>query len=217
MKTHLRSGILALAAIALAGSAASAHPHVWVTMKAEMVYAPDGSLKAIRHAWTFDDMFSVFATQGLESKKKDEFTREELMPLAKVNVDSLKEFDYFTAAKVNGKKIEFADPAEYHLDYNTKETVLTLHFTLPLKSPLKAKDFELEVYDPSYFVDFSLAEKDAGALVGAPRECKLTVSRPQEMDANMAAQLGQLGPGAQLDPSSWLGSQFANKLLVKCP
>ena len=32
-------------------------------------------------------------SQGLESKEKGEFTREELQPLAKVNVESLKEYD----------------------------------------------------------------------------------------------------------------------------
>ena len=75
---------------------ALAHPHVWVTMKSEVVYAPDGTVTGVRHAWTFDDMFSTFATQGIETKKKGEFTREELKPLAEVNVTSLKEFDYFT-------------------------------------------------------------------------------------------------------------------------
>jgi ABC-type uncharacterized transport system substrate-binding protein len=77
----------------------------------------------VRHAWTFDDMFSVFALQGLDSKKKGEYTREELAPLADVNVTSLKEYDFFTYAKANGGKLEFNDPqAGYYLDYNTKET-----------------------------------------------------------------------------------------------
>ena len=49
---------------------ASAHPHVWVTVKSELVYAPDGSVTGVRHAWTFDDMFSVFAIQGLESQEE---------------------------------------------------------------------------------------------------------------------------------------------------
>jgi hypothetical protein len=38
-------------------------------------------------------MFSTFAIQGLESKEKGKFTREELAPLAKVNVESLKEYE----------------------------------------------------------------------------------------------------------------------------
>jgi ABC-type uncharacterized transport system substrate-binding protein len=207
----------ALAALASAAAPALAHPHVWVTMKSELVFTPDGTITGVRHAWTFDDMFSAFATQGLEAKKKGEFTREELAPLAEVNVTSLKEYDFFTYAKANGKKVEFNEPAPgYYLDFDTKETVLTLHFTLPLKQPVKAKDIMVEVYDREFFVDFSFAEKDPAKLVGAPGQCKLTVARPEEMNAALAQQLSQLGPD-QRDPSLTIGAQYANKLVVKCP
>ena len=207
----------ALAALVMTAAAASAHPHVWVTIKSELVFAPDGSVTGVRHAWTFDDMFSVFATQGLEAKTKGEFTREELAPLAEVNVTSLKEYDYFTYAKANGKKLEFNDPAAgYYLDYDKKETVLTLHFLLPLKQPVKAKDLTLEVFDREFFVDFSFAEKDPAKLVGAPAQCKLTVGKPQEMNAALAQQLSQLGPN-QRDSSLTIGAEYANKILVKCP
>ena len=60
----LFAAVLAL----FATTAVQAHPHVWVTMKSELLYAPDGTVTGVRHAWTFDDMFSTFATQGLESK-----------------------------------------------------------------------------------------------------------------------------------------------------
>ena len=139
------------------------HPPILTSgspIKSELVYAPDGSVTGVRHAWTFDDMFSVFATQGLDSKKKGEFTREELAPLAEVNVSSLKEYDFFTYAKANGKKLEFNDPqAGYYLDYNTKDTVLTLYFTLPLKAPVKAKDLTLEVYDRELFRRLQLSPR----------------------------------------------------------
>ena len=64
--------IAAAARVSLAAiiAAPSAHPHVWVTMTEELVYAPDGSVTGVRHAWTFDDMFSAFATQGMEQKPK---------------------------------------------------------------------------------------------------------------------------------------------------
>ncbi len=211
------SVLAAFAGVVIAGGAASAHPHVWVTMKSELVYAPDGSVTGVRHAWTFDDMFSVFATQGVDSKKKGEFTREELAPLAEVNVSSLKEYDFFTYAKANGKKLEFNEPAAgYYLDFNPKDTVLTLHFTLPLKAPVKAKDLTLEVFDREFFVDFSFADKDPVKLVGAPAQCKISVARPQEMNAALSQQLSKLGPD-QRDPSLTIGAEYANKILVKCP
>ena len=98
-------------------------------------------MTGVRHAWAFDDMFSTFATQGLEAKEKGKFTREELAPLAKVNVKSLKEYDYFTYATADGKKVELTDPSrDYWLDY--KDSMLTLHFTLPFKTPVKARDLQ---------------------------------------------------------------------------
>ena len=102
-------------------NAAQAHPHVWVTMKSELVYAADGAVTGVRHAWAFDEMFSTFATQGLETKQKGAFTREDLAPLAQVNIDSLKDFDYFTIAKANGKKALFDGPANYWLDFTDRQ------------------------------------------------------------------------------------------------
>src|SRR5215470_8462142 len=176
MKHLLSALVCSLVALLAAVGAAQAHPHVWVTMTSELVYAPDGSVTGVRHAWAFDDMFSAFATQGLETKQKGVFTREDLAPLAQVNIDSLKDFDYFTYARANGKKTEFDPPVDYWLEY--KDEVLTLHFTLPFKAPVAAKNLDLEVYDPTYFVDFSLAEKDPVALVNAPKQCKLATAAP---------------------------------------
>jgi ABC-type uncharacterized transport system substrate-binding protein len=193
---------------------AGAHPHVWVTMHTELVYAPDGKITGIRHAWSFDDMFSTFATQGLESKEKGKFTRAELAPLAKVNVESLKEFDYFTYATADGKKAELAEPApDYWLDY--ADEVLTLNFTLPFKTPLKAKELKVEIYDPTIFVDFAFAKDKAAQLVGAPK-CKLDVVLPREMTFAEGKKLSEI-PADQPNTTMAWGAQFASKLLVHCP
>jgi ABC-type uncharacterized transport system substrate-binding protein len=214
---HVFSALAALAGLLIVCDDACAHPHVWVTMHSDLVYAPDGSVTGVHHSWTFDDMFSVFATQGIKSKKKGELTREELAPLAKVNVTSLKEYDFFTFARANGKQLEFNDPpAGYYLDFDPKDTVLTLHFTLPLKNPVKAKQLIVEVYDREFFVDFSFAEKTPVKLVGAPAHCKLSVLNPGQMEASLAQQLAQLG-AEQRNPNLTIGSEYANKIAVKCP
>jgi len=192
---------------------AQAHPHVWVTMKSELVYGADGSATGVRHAWTFDDMFSTFATQGLESKEKGKFTRDELAPLAQVNVESLKEFDYFTFARANGKKADLGAPADYWLELT--DGLLTLHFTLPFKAPVKAQTLDIEVYDGTYFVDFALAEKEPVSLVGAPQACKLAVARPGESGA-AASKPGEAFFN-NLTPGSNFGVRFSNKISVQCP
>jgi ABC-type uncharacterized transport system substrate-binding protein len=207
--------ILILSAICLRTGIAVAHPHVWVTMMSELVYANDGSVTGVRHNWTFDDVFSVFATQGLESKKRGVFTREELAPLAEVNVTSLKEYAFFTFAKADGKKVQLSEPVDYYLDYDPKRTLLTLHFTLPFKTPVKAKQLNVDIYDPTYFVDFAFAEKNPIALVGAPAACKFFITRPQ--DATAQAQRLPETFFNSLDASGGWGTQFANKVSVKCP
>jgi ABC-type uncharacterized transport system substrate-binding protein len=216
-RTRIRAAcalLLALVAVALAGGRALAHPHVWVTMKTELVYAADGALTGVRHAWTFDEMFSTFATQGLQSKTKGVFTQQELAPLAEVNVTSLKEFDYFTRARANGKAAAFTDPVDYWLEFT--EGLLTLHFTLPLKSAVKARALDLEIYDPTWFVDFSFAEKTPVALVGAPANCQADVARPNSATASKSQPVGEDFFNS-LTAGSTFGAQFANKVLVKCP
>ena len=168
--------------IALGASAAQAHPHVWITATSELIYAPDGSITGVRHAWTFDDMFSTYALQGIETKTKGVYTREELAPLAQTNVESLKEFAFFTFAKADGKKEKFLEPVDYFLEY--KDGALTLHFTLPLKTPVKPKQLALEVFDPRFFIDFQLPSKDPVKLVGAPAGCTDAIQRPNDGTAS---------------------------------
>jgi ABC-type uncharacterized transport system substrate-binding protein len=209
---RLTAPLLVVATLMLASGAADAHPHVWITATSELVYAPDGSLTGVRHAWTFDDMFSAYAVQGLEAKKKGAYTREELGPLAQTNVESLKEYAYFTFARADGKKERFSEPVDYYLDY--KDTVLTLHFTLPLKTPLKPKQLMLEVFDRSFFIDFQMAKDNPVKLVGAPAGCQMKLDRPS--DGSAAAQ--KLNEQTFLDgPNANFGMMFANKITVDCP
>jgi ABC-type uncharacterized transport system substrate-binding protein len=193
--------------------AAEAHPHVWITSTSELIYAPDGTLTGVRHAWTFDEMFAAYALQGIETRTKGVYSREELAPLAQTNVESLKEYAYFTFARAEGRKEKFNEPVDYFLDY--RDNQLTLHFTLPLKTPLKAKALVVEVFDPTFFIDFKLAEKDPIKLVGAPEGCQMKFQRPG--DGTAVAQ--QLNEQTFLDGGSNAnyGAMFANKVTVDCP
>ncbi|GIQ72263.1 ABC transporter substrate-binding protein [Bradyrhizobium sp. RD5-C2] len=208
----LIAGLALTASVVLGTVAAAAHPHVWIVAKSELIYAPDGTITGVRHAWTFDDMFSTYALQGIETKVKGAYSREELAPLAQTNVESLKEYAYFTFAKGDGKKQKFTEPVDYFLEY--KDSALTLHFTLPVKTPFKARQLSLEVFDPTYFIDFQFAEKEPVKLVGAAADCKMAFERPN--DGTAAAQ--KLGEQNFLDGSAGnFAMMFANKITVECP
>ncbi|MGP9814632.1 DUF1007 family protein [Rhodopseudomonas sp. NSM] len=208
----LRTALAAALTLSAGVAAAHAHPHVWITATSELVYGPDGALTGVRHSWAFDDMFSTYALQGIETKQKGVYTREELAPLAQTNVESLKEFAFFTFAKAEGKKQKFNEPVDYYLDVNN--SVLTLHFFLPLKAPVKSKEMAVEVFDPSYFIDFTFADKDPVKLAGAPAGCALKFERPN--DGTATAQRMSEDNFLSGDNSNY-GAMFANKIEVKCP
>ena len=80
---------------------------------------------------------------------------------------------------------------------------MTLHFTLPFKTPVKAKELTVEVYDPSYFVDFTFADKDPAKVVGAPAQCKV---RPRARRDRVSSETPPVDPnnwGASTPTRSW--------------
>ena len=155
--------------------------------------------------------------RGSQQRTRGIFTRAELQPLAQVNIESLKEYAYFTYARINGRKDKnaFAEPIDYYLDYDPKDTVLTLHFTLPFKTPVKAKALQVEVYDPEFFIDFGFAEKNPVQLVSAPAQCKLAIEKPS--DGNFPASLRLDKAFATSEANIGMGANFANKISVQCP
>jgi len=199
------------------GSAAPAwaHPHVWVTSRAEIVYGSDGKLVGIRHAWTFDKAYSAFVTQGLDKDNDGKLTPDELRDLAKENTESLVEFDYFTVVKANGTKQAFEAPRDYGMTFEDGQ--VTLSYVLPLKTPASAKTLSLEVYDPTFFVAFAMADgDDAVKLASAPNGCATTVTRPKPIDTAQQQKLSEAFFEA-LTASSGFGSQFANRAIIACP
>jgi ABC-type uncharacterized transport system substrate-binding protein len=211
--------ILAAAIAVGCATTAAAHPHVWATVRAEIVFGPDHRITGIRHAWTFDEFYTAMAVEGLDTNKDGVYSKEELAPLAKVNVESLKEFDYFTFVHLAGeddKLLKLKPPVDYWIDYDN--SVLTLHFTLPLEQPVEthAKPVDIDVYDPSFFVAFGFATEKPVTMAGTETKgCVADVTLP---DAETAADTKALTESffSQLGPNSSFGSQFAQTVTVSC-
>lgn len=193
----------------------AAHPHVWVTAKAVVLYGPEARVTAIRHGWTFDEAYSAYAVQGFETGPDGKPRADKLAELAKINIESLAESGFFTQAKANGAKQAFGEPLNYATSY--ENGLLTLTFDLPLKVPAKAdRMFTLDVYDPSFFVDFALAPgEDAVKVEGAPRGCVLKVTRPKPEAA--PAQGVSESFFSALGAAANYGAQFSSRVLVACP
>ncbi|HEX2726028.1 MAG TPA: DUF1007 family protein [Beijerinckiaceae bacterium] len=215
MRTNIIARRLVLPALLLAGAPALAHPHVWVTTKAELVFGADGKVTAVNHRWTFDAAYSAVVTQGLDKNKDGKLTADELQELAKVNTESLHEFDYFTMLKANGAKQAFNAPINPEMTF--ENGAVTLSFQLPLRAPARNKMLALEVYDPTFFVAFSIAEgDDAVKLASAPQGCAKTITRPKPIEAAQQQKLSEAFFEA-LTASSAYGAGQASRVIVACP
>ena len=205
--------VLLVTLLVSSGSPALAHPHVWVTVETEIEMGPNQQITGFRHKWTFDEFYSEFAVQGLDTNGDGVYSEEELKPLAQTNIEALKEFEYFTFAFDGKQKLALKEPVNYHLEY--KDKLLTLYFTLPLVAPLpheKIKSFNFAVYDPGMYVAMTFA-KDAPVKLASAKagQCQVHIGdRPSGQDAT-AAQLGE-----NIDPASNLGLQFAERVTFDC-
>lgn len=207
-------------AAALLGSApkAAAHPHVWATVRSNILFGPDHKVTGVRHAWTFDEFYSAMAVQGLDADGDGKYSEKELDPLAKVNIDSLQEFGYFTFVreKGNDKFLPLKPPEDYSIDYDGN--VITLHFTLPLETPVdpKSKELTVDVYDPSFFVAFGFAEKAPVKVSGTPASGCAAIVEASDPESAEAAKALSESFFSQLGPGSDYGSQFAQSVKVTC-
>jgi ABC-type uncharacterized transport system substrate-binding protein len=198
--------LLGLVLAAAAGGAARAHPHIWIVVEAVVVY-DKGAFAGIRHKWTFDEYYTAMAIDGLDKNNDGKFDREELAELAKVNIDGLKDFGYFTFPTLAGQALEFGEPLDYYLEH--KDKALSLHFTLPFAKPVltEAKGLAIAVRDPTFFIAFEFAKTDAVKLGdGAPKGCEAKVGAPPQKEGVEALQ-AQVGgaPGG-----------FGKAILVEC-
>jgi ABC-type uncharacterized transport system substrate-binding protein len=217
-RRHLSIGfIAAIVAVALPSSLA-AHPHVLVDAKSEVVFDAEGRMKSVRQSWRFDPAFSAYAVQGLDTDGDGEYSEAELKPLAKVNVESLKEFDFFTYLTIGDNELDFVEPKEYWLEIHGDQ--LTLFYDLPLKAPIAVgPKTTLEVFDPEYFVAFTFVEKNPVILDGAPAGCNAVYHPPHELDDQTMALLGaQPKDQRELPPElADAAAGLANLATITCP
>jgi ABC-type uncharacterized transport system substrate-binding protein len=178
------------AAMLCASLPAAAHPHMCVAMETTVLY-DKGAFTGVEQKWTFDQTYSETAVDGLDKNKDGKFDRAELAELAQVNIEALKDFDYFTQATVDGKPVLLGAPKDYWLEH--KDGILSLHFNLPFAAPAAPSDkpLAIAVRDTSYYIAFGLPKDGQPARLGggAPAGCRLAVETPDKEEQESATQI----------------------------
>ena len=142
-------GGVALAAAFLAALAvpAAAHPHVWITVETTVLY-DNGAFTGLQHRWTFDEFYTAMAIEGLDKNKDGIYDREELSELAKVNIDGLKEFAYFTYPVLDGQDVKVGEVKDYWAEHKDGALSLNLHRAVRAAGPGEGQGLRLRRAGP---------------------------------------------------------------------
>ena len=173
---------LALAALAtgLGATPALAHPHVWVTVEATVLYDAKQQVSALEERWSFDKAYSEYALEGLEKDAAGNYTPAAYVDLAKENMESLKDYNYFTEVYAEGTRVDLGSP-EGAVVTRDEKAILHLTYKLPLKQPINVGTlkFSFLIYDPDFYIAFTFAERDPVRLSkGAPSGCAPKLEPP---------------------------------------
>ena len=210
---------LALTCYLLGSTAASAHPHVWIKNRSDVVFNDAGKISALIIEWAFDENYSADATEGLDADGDGSFSAGELEVLARENLIALKEYDYFVYSKLDGNKVAYGDVTEFGNIHS--QGILKMYFTIPLAEPVDPSkgNFSYAVYDPSFFIAIDYPDASAISAIGKkPAGCTLElkkVSSDQETDATRQ-MLSEKSPDWQPETEEDFGSLFAQPVDVVC-
>ena len=192
-----------------AGAPVFAHPHVFVDVDLSMEVTEDGAVRRLRQEWTFDDMYSAFAVQGLPGPRGNP-APEGLARLAEEMMDKLDAVDYFTTASAPDQDLQAigAEDARVVL----QDGRLRLSFSVLLRA-IKGtpKAVNVRVFDPQYVVAITL--KEPVRLIG-PVHCRFSILKPGALGEDEARQLDDSRRTNQL--SIDFGGKLAATVALNC-
>jgi ABC-type uncharacterized transport system substrate-binding protein len=208
-----------LSALAAAAAPASAHPHVWIEMRSDVVFDDKGQITAMNLMWTFDDGYAQMAIDGLDTNGDGVYSASELEPLTKENIASLKDYEFFTVMRFNGQKLALGEVTEFGQIWSNDK--LQLHMRVPLQAPVDPTkgEFVAKVYDPDFFIAIDYAKDEPITAIGAmPKTCAI-VMKPVPTDAEIEetrAMLSTKGPEWKPENDEDFGALFAQPVSVQC-
>lgn len=200
---------------------ALAHPHIFVDAKATLIFDDSGAVTGIRHEWHFDEAFSAWSVEGLDTNNDGVVSREEQQELADQDLAGLAEYQFYTFAGPQGSSDNIAlsaAPGGATRDYVDGTSIL--RFGVTFAQPYRMeKPLELAINDPEYYVAITFAGPEAITLENAPQGCRVDLEAGHELAPELQEMLGALPPDVTTLPPELAqavrGAQGA--ILVTCP
>jgi len=197
----------------LFSAAAWSHPHSFIDMKTEFI-SDNQHLSGMKMVWTMDEITSADLLYDAGKAKPGDVVWKKLAAQVMANVLGQ---HYFTEVWQDKNRVKFLNlPKEYHLSRNGNKAVL--EFIVPFGEPqlLSAKQYRIQTFDPSYFVDMYYDNPQALTMDDTVKSrCQIALHTPKPDDSlkQYALSLDKAdAPPEDMD----LGQQFAQTVTLTC-
>jgi len=135
----------------LAGHAAFAHPHAFVSCTFSFVMDPQG-LAGFRQRWVLDEMTTVSVLDVIDRNRDGILSPEEKQSLRDLSVNSLREFGYFTAVRVNGRPFPVRTITDFSAELKDHRLIYDFRVPCPVTAvPGRRQQVKVAVYDDSFY------------------------------------------------------------------
>lgn len=196
--------------------AASAHPHIFVDSRLEVIGSADGNIQELRNVWRFDEVFSSSVLLDFDKNSDLKLDEEELAELGETMRTSLGDYHYFTTLTVNGAPVGVQKPDVIHVSFNEGQILVFFAVKPDKPMPLKGR-LTFGIYDPTMYtaIDFP-TDKDLVAEGPAFAKCQHKVVRP-DPDEVLSQNSASLTDAFFNDPTGTdMSKMFATRLELTC-
>lgn len=212
----LLCGVATTAWLAAPPAPASAHPHQFVDITANLVLDDAGRLISIRAAFKMDETESLYIASEFGLDPDGPLTPEQSQFVFKAYAKGYTQFNWFTHLRQSKEALPIGPPTEGAAQM--KDGALTIEWSLPLKRPIRldAAPILLQFYDPTFYAATYMLAAPTVTGPGADR-CDVVLARfePTEELKRLAAVLALLPPDATPEDPT-VGRLFADRMEASC-
>jgi ABC-type uncharacterized transport system substrate-binding protein len=214
MAIRIRSFLLGACALWATAAPALAHPHVFAEARLEIA-TKDEQVKALRHVWRFDDLFSSTVIFEFDRNRDLKLDAEELEMVGSVILESLAEFGYFQFVTANGKDIAM-NPPERIVAMLEDQQLIILFESTPEEAIALDGNLHFGVYDPTFYTAIDFYDDANLVVADMPDNCGKEVVRP-DPDEALAMNQQSLTEAFFNEPGGVDYSKlFATRLEISC-
>lgn len=205
----------------LAPAAALAHPHIFIDTGLEIVFDDEGRLAAVQVVWVYDEFYTMLALDeyGMDRDFSGTVTEAERAELAAIYSNWDPEFAGDLYPLLDGRPLALSGPLQTIADVQEGRLVVAHRRAFTDRPRLGGGELVVQVYDPSYFTAYTIAE--APAIRGRD-DCAAEVWGPdwEAASARLAAALEELAGGSDdFDMEAdfpAVGADFAEEVRLRC-